>query len=1276
MVRLLTFQRVIASLSLIVLTSCSVGGLGDVTDIFFPGINSDTGNTAIAFSPSVHDFGYVAAGTGSASQTFTITNNTGVSVYIASLGGASTDFSITSDTCPRSPTAFAASASCQASITFAPATSGAKSMSLIVTYGIIAGDTSLAATVGMSGTAVASISFSGVDSLTGVTSTTVNVNWTHAAGAVRYFIYTVDGAGALTYAADVNAPIGTKTVTGLTPGTNYTFRVRAMDVLGLWDGNTHNLSTTTLNPGTFTAIATQTAAEGATTLSAVLSCTNQYGDTPVYSIFSQTDTDSNCSISAAPERISCIPNYKTGHSAWSSTVVARCVINGQTLSNSFLVNVADTNRAPDMPAVADQRTQITNAITAVDLADVATANDTDADTDALLYSCTFSKDGGATTACSSAALTGTFSLNTATGVVNWTPGAGAITGETNSSFFFTLTASDQRPAPLTDTATFTVLVSPINPVLTSAGNYTISAGTHLKLNDVMTLDFDNIRDGTPGNDTNMSYTCVFDKHMDGDVIGGTACTELSQFSFSTTAGTVSWTVDYDAMGTYEFKITGTDSSTTFSGSRVFVADVRASYSLTNILRDWDAQFANLTNVPATSYGFWRDILGTTDISLPAFISGGGWFGAGTPANPDHLLIDGSTGVLVGQALNGQTNFGFQTWMLSSSPTTASRAVLSNGGGTGNGFLLRQASDASGKLEMVVGPDYTSYSALVLADNPVGYWRLGEAAGVTAADSSGANSCAGTPCNGTYTGGYTLGTAGSISGDADTQVTFDGATGYIALPQTLNFAGDYTIEAWATAGAAQGVLVGTANIRDDALGGATVGAPMRMATCVTPGTFASCTTTSGVNNIATGVLHHYVVVRSGTDLTMYMDGELYAFTSGISDTLQVSRIGMGSAYNAASLRYWNGTIDEVALYNTAFSQQKARSHYNAGMGALRCRSSTTFDSSRWKHVVGTYNATTGLASMYVNGRQDCSYYTRNTYSSATDLYAGSSPTGTNLWTGKLADLRLYAPSSATAVKSGFNYTANRFRPSPMPSHYESSLLFKLDAANALDRVNPQTSGGCGTGTWKEQGPTPYDATLTNFNCTASSGWNGTGTTSDPYRLTFDGVDDYVNGIVTSVNWLMDNAPTAHSAEIWAYLSASAGDRPLFNMGNSSGSGRAFELIALAGSNAWRAIPNGPQTPFTFDGHNRWVHYAMTTDGSNARVYANGEVVATGTTSVILSNTEPLVLGRSDANYGVFYFQGDIAYFAFYDRELSPAEVSTLCNFTKGRFSGVAGGVTCH
>src|SRR2546429_3033448 len=81
----------------------------------------------------------------------------------------------------------------------------------------------------------------------------------------------------------------------------------------------------------------------------------------------------------------------------------------------------------------------------------------------------------------------------------------------------------------------------------------------------------------------------------------------------------------------------------------------------------------------------------------------------------------------------------------------------------------------------------TYSATVLADHPVAYWRMDETTGSTMADASGnAN-------QGRYVGIYTLGQPGALAGGA---VAFDGQSGAASVMNSPSLqVNTVTIEMW-------------------------------------------------------------------------------------------------------------------------------------------------------------------------------------------------------------------------------------------------------------------------------------------------------------------------------------------------------------------------------------------------------------------------------------------------------------------------------------------------
>ena len=86
------------------------------------------------------------------------------------------------------------------------------------------------------------------------------------------------------------------------------------------------------------------------------------------------------------------------------------------------------------------------------------------------------------------------------------------------------------------------------------------------------------------------------------------------------------------------------------------------------------------------------------------------------------------------------------------------------------------------------PVRADYMSVVLADNPVSYYRLGEAGGPTANDSSGNGN------NGAYAAsGVTYGVSGALVGDPNTAVALNGSTGDVTTPNVLG--NDFTLELW-------------------------------------------------------------------------------------------------------------------------------------------------------------------------------------------------------------------------------------------------------------------------------------------------------------------------------------------------------------------------------------------------------------------------------------------------------------------------------------------------
>ncbi|HEX5505364.1 MAG TPA: LamG-like jellyroll fold domain-containing protein, partial [Thermomicrobiales bacterium] len=263
------------------------------------------------------------------------------------------------------------------------------------------------------------------------------------------------------------------------------------------------------------------------------------------------------------------------------------------------------------------------------------------------------------------------------------------------------------------------------------------------------------------------------------------------------------------------------------------------------------------------------------------------------------------------------------------PNTAYTATIKGGAGGAKGHGgVPLAHDQT--WSFTTGPASTSaYQNTIMADKPASYWRLDERSGTNADDSgSGGNT-------GRILGGVTLGAAGALAGDPDTAMAFDGKSGYVnvADDSSLDMTGDLTVEAWAkpaALGATQTVLHkgdGTEldewqyrlSLSQDNHWRGTVYARKTSYTLTDPATAVA------------GQWYHLALTRSGTALTFYVDGVAVAtgtvkgdLTTG-EGPLAIGRVG-SFATPAWAAYYFNGAIDEVAVYDHALPADRIEAHY--------------------------------------------------------------------------------------------------------------------------------------------------------------------------------------------------------------------------------------------------------------------------------------------------------------------------------------------------------------
>ena len=169
------------------------------------------------------------------------------------------------------------------------------------------------------------------------------------------------------------------------------------------------------------------------------------------------------------------------------------------------------------------------------------------------------------------------------------------------------------------------------------------------------------------------------------------------------------------------------------------------------------------------------------------------------------------------------------------------------------------------------------------------------------------------------------------------------------------------------------------------------------------------------------------------------------------------------------------------------------------------------------------------------------------------------------------------------------------------------------------------------------------------------------TSNNGIFTFDGADDYIS-TDTNQNLL----PTA-GLTICAWIKTSVADKWCVDKANSAG-GQGY-IFAGTSLGTWSINVNavGVQSVSTYTS-NTWRYIVGTwTPSTNLKLYFNGILDATNTTSIPATITDPSTnLWIARRRNGADLWNGSIAYVSIYSRALSDAEVSQNFNALRGRF----------
>jgi len=346
--------------------------------------------------------------------------------------------------------------------------------------------------------------------------------------------------------------------------------------------------------------------------------------------------------------------------------------------------------------------------------------------------------------------------------------------------------------------------------------------------------------------------------------------------------------------------------------------------------------------------------GWTSINSPGSYNGavtlGAWWRIATATEPASHTFTWT---------GGQQAYG---WMMrftghnSTSPINASSATVGSSSSTptsppvtttvDNCLILRLGAFDGNDVNTLPepgNPGLSGHTAITMdtsgSSSSVGWWKLDETSGLTAADGSGSGN------NGTLVNGPTWNPTGGQIGGA---LAFDGIDDYVNLgtDSSLNFGSSkpFTIAAWVNTTEDYGLIV---SFRSSTDGGPVIDLSVGYEGAADdPGKAMVLVRQDGGGGgyaqviggpVKGGTWHHVAAVRgSGSTIELFLDGVSQGTASGAESggaiTTNLRAIGserrwVSDGYGTSDQRYLVGTIDDVRVYNRALSAWEIAALYS-------------------------------------------------------------------------------------------------------------------------------------------------------------------------------------------------------------------------------------------------------------------------------------------------------------------------------------------------------------
>lgn len=277
--------------------------------------------------------------------------------------------------------------------------------------------------------------------------------------------------------------------------------------------------------------------------------------------------------------------------------------------------------------------------------------------------------------------------------------------------------------------------------------------------------------------------------------------------------------------------------------------------------------------------------------------------------------DGTTAKLY---VNGQLSSGSSASFSGTSTFNADSSLTIGTGDSGYGFMTEGLIDEVRLYNRALSKGEVE-KLYAWAPGPHVYLPFDEGSGTTTVyDKSG---------NGLHGTMNTFSENAWVPGKFGSALNFDGISDYITVPTTNFSSTDYTYEAW--------VYPKVLAVDDSffTLHDGAGGDELRIDVDDSPDFDVVSNGTGGVvngtNDVVVNRWYHVAVTRSGSEITLYINGVVNATgTDGTAYTIG-SPLGIGADNSSTASKFFTGPIDEVRIYNYARTQQQVVEDMNGG-----------------------------------------------------------------------------------------------------------------------------------------------------------------------------------------------------------------------------------------------------------------------------------------------------------------------------------------------------------